>query len=101
MRVSIALVASFIALQSLQYGGGKAWAEVGGADTIYSGGDILTMAGDSPQYVEALATEGGKIIFAGALSAALTLKSDETAMVDLKGATLLPGFIDAHGQFIH
>jgi hypothetical protein len=29
------------------------------------------MAGDSPQYVEALAIDGGKIIFAGALSEAL------------------------------
>ena len=32
------------------------------ADSIYSGGDILTMAGNEPAYVEALVVEGGRIV---------------------------------------
>jgi hypothetical protein len=37
------------------------------ADTtiVYFNGDILTMQGDRPQYVEALVVENDKIIFAG------------------------------------
>jgi hypothetical protein len=35
------------------------------ADTIFYGGDIITMEGASPEYVEALAVAGGKILYAG------------------------------------
>lgn len=35
------------------------------ADTIYLNGSIITMAGWQPQYVEAVAVSGSKIIFAG------------------------------------
>ena len=33
---------------------------------VYHGGDILTMAGDTPEYVEALVVRDGQIIYAGA-----------------------------------
>ena len=37
------------------------------ADAIYTGGDILTMEGDTPQYTEAVAVletiKGGKVYF--------------------------------------
>ncbi len=32
---------------------------------IYHGGDILTMEGEAPQYVESLVTQNGKIAFTG------------------------------------
>ena len=35
------------------------------AQSVYFGGSILTMAGDKPAYVEALAVKDGKILFAG------------------------------------
>ena len=59
------------------------------------------MAGDKPAYVEALAVKDGKIIFAGARDQALTLKGDNTRVVDLAGKALLPAFIDAHGHYIN
>ena len=31
----------------------------------------------------------------------MALKSEKTKIVDLKGATLLPSFIDAHGHFMN
>jgi predicted amidohydrolase YtcJ len=71
------------------------------ADAIYTGGDILTMAGKEPAYVEALAVEDGKIVFAGAASEAMKLKAADTTLIDLKGHTLLPGFIDTHGHMIY
>ena len=68
------------------------------ADTIYSGGDILTMVGNDPAYVEALVVDKGRITFAGSLAEAEKLKTAETKLVDLKGRTLMPGFIDGHGH---
>ena len=71
------------------------------AQTIYLGGDILTMAGDAPAYVEALAIRDGRIVFAGTRAEAMAMKGDATRVVDLGGNTLLPGFIDAHGHYIN
>jgi hypothetical protein len=68
------------------------------ADVIYSGGDILTMAGDQPQYVEALAVKDGQIVLAGSLADARGLTGKTTQQVKLDGRTLMPGFIDAHGH---
>lgn len=70
------------------------------ADKIYYGGEILTMEGASPQYAEALAVKDGKILFIGSKSDAEKLKGDKTVMNDLKGKTLLPGFIDPHSHFM-
>jgi hypothetical protein len=42
------------------------------ADTIYTGGDILTMAGAEPQYVESLAVKDGRILFVGTDAEAVT-----------------------------
>ena len=71
------------------------------ADTIFHGGRILTMAGDKPAYVEALAVKDGTIVFAGSKDKALGLKGDATKVVDLQGKALLPAFIDAHSHYIN
>jgi hypothetical protein len=71
------------------------------ADVLYSGGDILTMRGPEPEYVESLAVRDGKILFVGPLAEARTLVGPEAKTVDLAGQTLLPGFIDTHGHFIY
>ncbi len=70
-------------------------------DTIYYNGSILTMAGSAPSYSEALAIQGGKIVFVGNTDAALQIKGEETKLIDLGGKTLLPGFIDAHSHYIN
>lgn len=66
------------------------------ADAIYFGGDIITMEGDSAIYAEAVAIKHGKIIFIGDKVAAEKWKGDSTLMNDLKGNTMMPGFIDPH-----
>jgi hypothetical protein len=66
--------------------------------TIYYNGDLLTMETNSPEYVEALAEEHGKIVALGSLTD-LQKSFENALMVDLKGATLLPGFIDPHSHF--
>jgi predicted amidohydrolase YtcJ len=70
------------------------------ADTIYTGGEILTMAGNEPAYVEAIAVKEGKILALGPAAGVLQTKGDTTKVVDLRGKTLLPGFIDTHGHMI-
>lgn len=66
--------------------------------TIWSGGPIITMAGDAPETVEALAVRDGKIIAVGPLASVRKMAGRNAATIDLKGRTLLPGFIDAHGH---
>ena len=68
--------------------------------TIYYGGDIITMDGDAPQYIEAVLERDGKIIYVGEKASAVNNFAGETIEVDLKGKTMLPGFIDPHGHFM-
>ena len=68
------------------------------AQTIYVGGDILTMKGPKPVYVQALAVRDGRIAAVGARDAVMRLRGPGTEVVDLMGRTMLPGFIDAHGH---
>ena len=65
---------------------------------LYFNGDIITMEEDTPKYVEAIVTQNGKIVFVGSQSDA-TSKYKNSEKIDLKGKTLLPGFIDPHSHF--
>jgi predicted amidohydrolase YtcJ len=65
---------------------------------IYSGGPIITMAGDAPQKVEAIAVQQGKILAVGKLSSVIYRAGKQARRIDLRGHTLMPGFIDAHGH---
>ncbi len=68
--------------------------------TVYTGGDILTLAGETPTYVEALAVRDGKIVAAGSRADAVKAAGPGARKVDLKGQTLLPGFIDTHSHLL-
>ena len=67
--------------------------------TVYVNGDILTMQGDSPHYVEALVVQNDKIMFAGDKVQALAQAGANPTLYDLNGRTLMPGFIDSWGHF--
>ena len=67
--------------------------------TVYYGGDIITMAGDTPTYVEAVVQREGRIIFTGSKADAMKRFEGKADEVDLQGKTMLPGFIDAHAHF--
>lgn len=69
------------------------------ADELYFGGDILTLAGDSPTYVEALTVKDGRITWTGTLAEAEARTGTGTRRIDLDGKTLLPGFIDGHSHY--
>ena len=71
------------------------------ADTLYSGGDILTMRGDAAEYAESLAVKNGNILFVGSAADVQKHVGPVTKTVDLTGKTLLPGFIDTHGHMVY
>ena len=75
-------------------GTGVAQAEV----IIYHGGPIITMAGDTPETAEAVAIADGKIIAVGSRAEVRKKSGKNARIIDLKGKTLLPGFVDAHGH---
>ncbi len=67
-------------------------------DVIYTNGKIYTM-NESNSIVEAVAIKEGKILDAGSNSdISGKYKADE--VIDLQGATVLPGFIDSEGSII-
>ena len=68
------------------------------ADTIYTGGSIISVNDAAPS-AEALAVKDGKILAVGSKADVLKLKGDDTKLVDLGGKALLPGFLDAHSHF--
>jgi predicted amidohydrolase YtcJ len=81
------------------------------ADTVYHNGKIYTIteteeqAKDvkNAQTVEVVATKDGKVLFTGSNSAAKEegyLDPTQVGeIIDLRGKTMLPGFIDGHGHF--
>lgn len=64
---------------------------------LYFNGEILTMEGECPTYVEALVEKDGRIVFAGRRADAVR-QFPSAVPRNLKGRTLLPGFIDGHGH---
>jgi len=74
--------------------------QVDAADTIYTGGEIVTVNDKQPS-AEALAVKGGKIVAVGTRAdVEKAHKGANTMVVDLGGKALLPGFLDAHSHYI-
>lgn len=68
------------------------------ADAAWIGGTVLTMNANDDT-ASAVAIKDGRIIVVGTDSEVMATVGDATALTDLNGKTMLPGFIDAHGHF--
>lgn len=68
------------------------------AHQVFINGSVLTMDVDN-RVVEALSTRGERIEKVGTTAQIMAQVDDDTEVVDLRGNTMLPGFIDAHGHF--
>ena len=99
--IASAMVAvSMLATLSCQAGPTSQASSTQPADTIYIGGDIVTV-NDAQPAAEALAVQDGKIVAVGARAdVEKAHKGAATQVVDLGGKTLMPGFIDAHGHYV-
>jgi len=70
------------------------------ADTIYMGGDVVTV-NDAQPTAEAVAVKNGKIVAVGNLAdVEKAHKGAATKVVDLAGRALVPGFIDGHAHLL-
>lgn len=69
------------------------------AATLWYGGTIITMDGDKPTTAEAVVERNGAIVFVGPEAAARRAAGKDANSHDLHGATMLPGFVDAHSHF--
>jgi predicted amidohydrolase YtcJ len=68
-----------------------------GADWVFVNGRILTMDRARPT-VAALAVQGGRIGAVGTRADVRGWRDRRTRVIDLRGATLVPGLVDAHAH---
>jgi hypothetical protein len=69
------------------------------ADLIFTGGNIYTVNARQP-HAEAIAVRGDRIVYVGSNAGAKQYQGKNTRVIDLHGATVLPGMTDAHYHFI-
>jgi predicted amidohydrolase YtcJ len=69
------------------------------ADLVLVNGRIYTVDNTRP-FTSALAVRGGRVLFVGSDVEARALAKASTSVIDLHGATVLPGFVDAHAHLL-
>jgi len=70
------------------------------ADTIFVNGDIVTM-NEMARSAAALAVKEGRVLAVGSEADVMATRGPSTAVIDLHGRALLPGFLDGHSHFIN
>jgi len=71
----------------------------GPAEVIFTGGHILTMDAASPA-AQAIAIRRDVILAVGSESDVMARRGPDTRVIELKGLTLMPGFVDAHSHTV-
>jgi len=114
------LVASVLGVCLITISASQATAKAasGGADLILTDAHVYTLrwgepardgkpAPDAPTTngkwhpdATAVAIRGGKIVYVGSDKGALALRGKRTRVIDLNGATVIPGLVDSHTHFI-
>ncbi len=69
------------------------------ADSIYFNGIIYSVDANNAVF-ESVAVKGGKIMYVGSQKEVDAFKGDSTQLIDLKGKTMTPGFIESHGHLM-
>jgi len=88
-----------ILLSVLLFGAAMPQRQVASADLILLNGNIYTVNQKMP-HAEAVAVKGDRIVFVGTNAAVKSYQGPNTRVVDLKGATVVPGMTDAHYHFL-
>jgi predicted amidohydrolase YtcJ len=69
------------------------------ADLLFINGNVYTVNEQQPR-AEAVAVKMDRIVFVGSNAQARRYRGAKTRVIDLRGATVLPGLADAHYHFI-
>ncbi len=69
------------------------------ADLILYNAEIWTSENINSEQSDAIAIKDGKILEIGNSDDLMSLKTDNTTLIDVKGNFLMPGFIEGHGHF--
>lgn len=69
------------------------------ADLVLTNGRIYTVDNARP-IVSALAVRDGRVLFVGSDAEARVLATTSTRVIDLHGATVVPGIVDAHAHLL-
>ena len=69
------------------------------ADLVLINGNVYTVNERGPR-AEAIAIKAGRIVFVGSNAAVKSYEGKTTRVLDLHGATVVPGMTDAHYHFI-
>jgi hypothetical protein len=69
------------------------------ADLVFINGNIYTVNDKQPQ-AEAVAIKSDRIVFVGSNTDVKKFQDSKTRVVDLHGATVVPGMTDAHYHFL-
>ncbi|MBT5073417.1 MAG: amidohydrolase [Kordiimonadaceae bacterium] len=76
---------------------GNAQASLGTVDTVITGGTFYTMDPNYPK-AEAIAIRGDRILAVGSADDIANLITADTKVIDARGHTVTPGFIDSHSH---
>ncbi|HEU0179228.1 MAG TPA: amidohydrolase [Blastocatellia bacterium] len=68
------------------------------ADIVFKNGNIYTANDDKPK-AEAVAAKYGKVVFVGSNAEVKKYEGKGVKVIDLKGATVVPGLVDSHYHF--
>ena len=68
------------------------------ADIVFKNGNIYTANDDKPK-AEAVAAKYGRVVFVGSNAEAKKYEGKGVKVIDMKGATIVPGLVDAHYHF--
>ena len=71
----------------------------GSADLVLTNGRIYTVDNARPE-ASALAVRAGRVEFVGSDAEARVLAGSSTVVIDLHGATVVPGIVDAHAHLL-
>ncbi len=69
------------------------------ADLVLTNGRIYTVDNARP-VISALAVRGGRVLFVGSDAEAKVLAGPSASVIDLHGATVVPGIVDAHAHLV-
>ena len=64
-------------------------------DKAFINASVITVNA-SDEIAEAVGIKGNKIVFVGSTAELMTIADEKTKIIDVKGRTLCPGFIDSH-----